>query len=181
MCPERCSHDFTGRAMWCAVLIKAPWEKPAENSRAAAGGGLYSSDNRPRSLCGESSRSNSLRAFIAPTEKNASYRSMNPFGMSLRSTASTYRNEKEYRFQQRFRRDELIEAGAYARYLLYRRCCRKGRRRTRAWCSIAERAYLNQYQSGTCPDVGGSMSTHRLDKLFSPQSAAVGGGSPGHW
>jgi hypothetical protein len=111
MCPERCSHDFTGRAMWCAVLIEAPWEKPAENSRAAAGGGLYSSDNRPRSLCGESSRSNSLRAFIAPTEKNASYRSMNPFGMSLRSTASAYRNEKEYRLQQRFRRDELIEAG----------------------------------------------------------------------
>ena len=23
--PERCSHDFTGRATWCAVLIKAPW------------------------------------------------------------------------------------------------------------------------------------------------------------
>jgi hypothetical protein len=45
MCPERCSHDFTGRAMWCAVLIKAPWEKPAENSRAASGGGLYSSYN----------------------------------------------------------------------------------------------------------------------------------------
>jgi hypothetical protein len=38
-----------------------------------------------------------------------------------------------------------------------------------------------QYQSSACPDVGGSMSTLRLDKLFSPQSVAVGGGSQRHW